>query len=328
MHSRPGLTGMTRRAPSSLSSEPERGSPLIAGLHKTESEQYVAEPLSPSFRPKVRSGTHVQNASAADRGGSLIALFHLLHMQEHLRYRPSATGTPEQSGASGLRLQVHSLRKDLQASSRPYGNHAHEFTAAGFHRCFRRSPASQRGDIARAFLHAFTCAAVLEPCPSGILAIAMGAMHALPGEPDMTFPLASQMLPAEPHWALHTMQNLTRQHLKAEAHAAELRDRHRAAARESAAKDKQLDLARRTIERLSGERNLIEVRPAEAVCSPHSTASGEDGSCPAWVVYRRHQTQKHRGGLSLVQSALHVGPVQLDSAWHTIDCLGCKSDLI
>ena len=73
------------------------------------------------------------------------------------------------------------------------------------------------------------------------------------------------------------MQNLTRQHLKAEAHAAELRDRHRAAARESAAKDKQLDLARRTIERLSGERNIIEVRSAEHVCSSQSTASGEAG---------------------------------------------------
>ena len=95
------------------------------------------------------------------------------------------------------------------------------------------------------------------------------------------------MLLAEPDWALHAMQNLTRQHLKAEAHAAELRDRHRAAARESAAKDKQLDLARRTIERLSGERNLIEVRPAADACSSQSTAPGEagksvtlQGSCP------------------------------------------------
>ena len=69
---------MTRRPPSSLSSEPERGSPLIAGLHRTGSEQYVAEPLSPSFAPRVCSGTHLHYGSAADRGGSLIALFHLL----------------------------------------------------------------------------------------------------------------------------------------------------------------------------------------------------------------------------------------------------------
>ena len=87
------------------------------------------------------------------------------------------------------------------------------------------------------------------------------------------------MLLAEPDWALHTVQNLTRQHLKVEAHAAELRDRHRAAARESASKDKQLDLARRTIERLSGERNLIEVRPAEKVYSAQLTASGRAPPC-------------------------------------------------
>ena len=102
MHCSPGLSGMIRRPTSSLSSEPERGSPLIAGLHRTGSEQYVAEPLSPSFVPMVRSGTYLQNNSAADRRGSLI--FHFLLTCRNIC-------------GSNHPLQAHLSRVELQGSA-------------------------------------------------------------------------------------------------------------------------------------------------------------------------------------------------------------------
>ena len=150
MHSSQGLSGMTRRPPSSLSSEPERGSPLIAGLHRTGSEQYVAEPLSPSFAPWVCSDTCLQH----DRGDGLI--FHLLLTCRNI----CGTKHPTLAHLSRMELQCSACRCTRYAKTCRQAwcqigptsmialllaSNAIREMLLEAPRCFRRTRATQRG---------------------------------------------------------------------------------------------------------------------------------------------------------------------------------------